>query len=173
MKCFKRNISLVLFLFLSIYSCERNGEQLSAEPTKQVAPSFSLTDLSGNTVSLNALQGKVVIINFFATWCGACRTEIPKFVYLYKKYNPQGIEMIGVSLDRNEPKLLKRFLKKYHVQYPVVFATRDMLYKYGSFSAIPATVIVNREGMIDQMIVGGRSKDVFEKMVARLLKDHG
>ena len=80
--------------------------------------------------------------------------------------------MIGVSLDQNEPKLLKRFLERYHVQYPVVFATRDIIYQYGGISAIPATVIVNQDGMIDQMIVGGRPKDMFEEMVARLLKNH-
>ena len=173
MKCFKHNISLVLFLCLSIYACERNVDQLSAEPTKQVAPPFSLMDLSGNTISLDALRGKVVIINFFATWCGACRSEIPKFVHLYQKYKSQGLEMIGVSLDRNEPKMLKRFLERYHVRYPVVFATGDMIYKYGGISAIPATVIVNQNGMIDQMIVGIRSKEMFEKTVVRLLKDYG
>jgi peroxiredoxin len=160
-------------LFLPLCACETEVNQLNAEAIKQKAPHFSLTDLSGNTISLDALRGKVVIINFFATWCGACRSEIPKFVRLYKKYNSQGLEMIGVSLDRNEPKMLKRFLERYHVQYPVVFATGDMIYKYGGISAIPATVIVNQDGMIDQMIVGIRSKEVFEKTVVRLLKDYG
>lgn len=173
MKLFKSIISLVLFLFLFIYACERNVDQVGAKPVKQVAPPFSLTDLSGNTISLNALRGKVVFINFFATWCGACRSEIPKFARLYKKYNSQGFEIIGVSLDQNEPKMLKRFLEIYQVQYPVVFATRDMIYQYGGISAIPTTVVINQDGIIDQMIVGVRSNDVLEKMLARLLKNHG
>ena len=84
MKRLNHIISFLLFVFFALCACETEVNQLNAEPTKQKAPPFSLMDISGNTVSLNALQGKVVIINFFATWCGACRTEIPKFVYLQK-----------------------------------------------------------------------------------------
>ncbi len=170
MKRFKSIIALVILVSLCLCACETEGEQLGAEAVKKVAPPFSIMDVSGNTISLNALRGKVVLINFFATWCGPCRAEIPDFVRLYKKYNPQGLEIIGLSLDQGNPRMLHRFLAQYHVQYPIALATKDIIYKYGGVSAIPMTVVIDQGGMIDQRIVGLRSGKEFEKIVVRLLK---
>lgn len=169
MKHFKSIITPVFLLFFCLYACETKSEQLNAETVKKVAPPFSLTDISGNTISLGDLRGKVVFINFFATWCSPCRTEIPDFVRLYKKYNSQGLEIIGLSLDQGRPEALKNFLEKYHVQYPVVLATKNIISNYGGISAIPTTVIVNQDGMIDQTIIGLRSGEELEKMVVSLL----
>ncbi|MFH1675128.1 MAG: TlpA disulfide reductase family protein [Pseudomonadota bacterium] len=170
MKRFKSIIALVILVSICLCACETEGEQLSTKTVKKVAPLFSVRDISGNTISLDGLRGKVVLINFFATWCGPCRAEIPDFVRLYKKYNPQGLEIIGLSLDQGNPGILNKFLEKYHVQYPIALATKDIIYKYGGISAIPTTVVIDQNGMIDQTIVGLRSGKMFETMVVRLLK---
>lgn len=117
----------------------------------QFAPDFSLPALNDSTYTLSELRGKVVIINFWATWCGPCRLEIPDFNELYTKHKEDGLEILGISIS-DQKKALKNFTKSYRVDYPLLFdSPRNMdkiTRKYGGVYAVPTSYIIGRKGDI-------------------------
>ena len=96
----------------------------------EMAPDFALKDLSGNTFSLSSTRGKVVILDFWATWCPPCRKEIPHFVDLYKDYRAKGLEVIGVSLDRGATEAVKRLAEKYGINFPILMGNQQVVPDY-------------------------------------------
>ncbi|MFH1075394.1 MAG: TlpA disulfide reductase family protein [Pseudomonadota bacterium] len=174
MKIIKSSLALVVLLIviITICSCEEENPLRNAklDYSNKRAPSFRITDLSGITISLDALQGKVVFINFFATWCSPCRMEIPFFVDLYAKYHAQGFEIIGISIDQyGGTDLIKKFSSMYKINYPVGLLTEDIANKYRGITGVPTTLIIDKNGDINQAIVGPRSKEEFEKIITGLL----
>jgi peroxiredoxin len=143
-----------------------------AAQQKKLAPDFTVTTIDGSKVTLSELKGKVVILDFWATWCPPCRQEIPGYVELKKKYGKK-IEIIGISVDRSvDP--VKEFYKKNKINYPVAMATRDILESYNSIyrlQYIPTTFIIDRDGYIRDIKVGFVSKSEFEKSILKLLPD--
>ncbi len=129
------------------------------------APDFSLTDLDEKNVKLLDLRGKVVVLNFWATWCPPCREEIPDLIQLHNKYAQQGLIVLGVSLDEEGVEGVKSFAKKNNISYPIVMGNQTLAGAYGGIRAIPATFIINREGKIIEKIVGGRGLKEFEESV--------
>jgi len=117
------------------------------------APDFALKDINGKTVSLSALKGKVVLLNFFATWCPPCKAEIPALNKLQRALNPRGLEVIAVSTDRSVNDI-KSFLEKNRVDFPILFdADRNVAKKYRVFS-MPTTFLINRNGIIVEKFYG-------------------
>ena len=112
------------------------------------APDFALKDLSGRAVSLADYQGKILILNFWATWCGPCRSEIPGFVDAYKNYKDKGLEILGVTVDTTPEAKLKDWVAKAGINYPVAYATRKILDDYQPGEYIPATIIIDKTGHI-------------------------
>ncbi len=104
------------------------------------APDFTLLNLAGNTVSLSDFTGKVVLINFFATYCPPCRMEIPDFERLQKEFAPKGFTVIGISVDNDGERVLPSFVKSLGINYPVLLATTRVLKDYGDIYALPVTV---------------------------------
>ncbi len=135
----------------------------------QAAPDFRLKSLDGNEIVLSSLRGNVVIVNFWATWCGPCRLETPHLVSLYEKYHKNGLEIIGISLDRGGEKVVKPFIKKYSIDYPVAMADGEVVNNYGGITGIPTTFIVDREGGIRQKWVGYRDEPSFDAAIKKLL----
>jgi len=133
------------------------------------APNFTLKTAEGQTVELNKLQGKIVVINFWATWCGPCRAEIPGMLEVYGKYRDRGMEIVGVSLDRGGWTDVSPFVKKMKISYPVVVGDGPLTEAYGGIDAIPTTFIVDRKGNIINRHVGYMSKDDFEKVIKAAL----
>ncbi|NOZ63823.1 MAG: TlpA family protein disulfide reductase [Caldiserica bacterium] len=133
------------------------------------AADFALKNLQGEIVKLSDFQGKVIILNFWATWCPPCRKEIPFFVELQKKYGEKGLQVIGISIDRGGVKVLKRFAKKYEINYPVLLADSEVTKKYGGIVGIPTTFIINQKGGIVKKFIGYREKAIFESEVKQLL----
>jgi len=135
----------------------------------QNAPDFSLKDLDGNTVKLSDYKDKVIIIDFWATWCPPCREEIPNFVDLQKKYGMQGLIVIGIALDESGARDVKPFSKKNQINYPVLIGDNVVTDSYGGIRGIPTTFIINKKGLIVEKFVGFREKEVFEKKIKELL----
>lgn len=132
------------------------------------APQFTLKDINGKEVSLSSFKGKVIILDFWATWCGPCRSEIPDFIALQKEYGSKGLQMIGISVDKDKDILVK-FYKDNGMNYPVVLTDGAVEAKYGGIRAIPMTFIIDRTGKIAKKYVGAISKKQFESDIKPLL----
>jgi thiol-disulfide isomerase/thioredoxin len=117
------------------------------------APAFTLRDLDGREHSSAALRGKVVILNFWATWCGPCRAEIPDLVALQEKYRDQ-VVVLGVSEDEAGPEVVRQFADKFKVNYPIVMKTDELGRMFPGISALPTSFILDRESRIVQKHVG-------------------
>jgi thiol-disulfide isomerase/thioredoxin len=129
------------------------------------APNFALKTADGKTIELKKLQGKVVFVNFWATWCGPCRREIPGMMKVYDKYKAKGFEIVGISLDHGGWDDVKPWLQKNPINYPIVIGDGDLADAYGGVDGIPTTFIVDRKGNIVAKHVGGLSEEEFEKLV--------
>jgi thiol-disulfide isomerase/thioredoxin len=114
------------------------------------APKFQLTSMAGKPISLDQLKGQVVMINFWASWCGPCREEMPVLEKLYTKYKPMGFTMIGVNVEPDS-KLAAEWLKATPVTFPILFDTKSEVSKLYQVSSMPSTVIVDRKGNLRWM----------------------
>jgi len=137
------------------------------------APDFTLADLNGNWVSLSDLKGKVVLLNFWGTWCGPCRREIPDFVNLSKKYKKDGLEIVGITLTSGSAEKIQEFSDKWNINYTLLTdiegnETQVVTSNYGKatgqpINGIPTTFIIDRDGVIRERYVGPRSEEIFYK----------
>tara|TARA_B100000745_G_scaffold183892_1_gene120551 strand:+ start:430 stop:1044 length:615 start_codon:yes stop_codon:yes gene_type:complete len=136
-----------------------------------LAPDFTLADLDGDWITLNELKGKVVLLNFWGTWCGPCRREIPAFINLTEKYKKDGLEIVGITLTSGSPSNIRSFADKWGINYTLLTdiegnetQTVTALYSQATgqrITGIPTTFIIDREGFIRQRYVGPRSEKIF------------
>ena len=142
----------------------------AARPTGQfpAAPEFSATSLSGEKIDMKDYRGKVVLLDFWATWCGPCRMEIPGFVQLQQKYRDQGFAVIGVSMD-DGPQPVREFYNQFRMNYPVVMGTNTMSELYGGIMGLPTSFVIGRDGRIYAKHVGATEIAVFESEIRELL----
>ena len=138
-------------------------------PGPEKAPDFALKNAKGEIVTLASLKEKVVVINFWATWCGPCRAEIPGFLDVYDDYKSKGLEIVGISLDSDGWESVEPFVNKYDITYPVVLGNRETIRNYGGINAIPTTFIVDRNGNIAVRHVGFMSKNDLLRQLKQLL----
>ena len=134
----------------------------------QPVPPFLLQDLNGNVVSTAQWQGKVVILNFWATWCPPCREEIPILVDLAKKYKDD-LLIVGVSVDDGSPDDVGEFAKAFHMNYPVVMWSHELVSEYGGVPALPTTFLINKDGRVVQKHEGLYPPDVYDTEVRALM----
>jgi len=140
-----------------------------ASPARTPAPDWKLADLNGRMTKFSDFHGKVLILDFWATWCAPCRVEIPHFVELQKQYGDKGLTIIGVSLDEQGPEVVKKFVKRLGVNYPIVIGDAKVAEAYGGIDAIPTTFVIDRQGRIVSRHMGYDDKTVFEKEIQSLL----
>ena len=160
-------VALVAFVVLAILFNKSDA------PKKIEVLSEPIT-VSSVKNSLEPFRGKVVILDIWATWCGPCRMEIPGFIELQKKYQDQGLEIIGVSIDPISPqtgaKAVAPFMKSNGINYHIwMIKDQSSLAGYEPGSGIPTTYVINREGQIVQKYIGAKPLTVFENDVKRLL----
>jgi cytochrome c biogenesis protein CcmG, thiol:disulfide interchange protein DsbE len=138
----------------------------AATPAKE----FSLKDVDSKKVSLSEFKGKVVLINFFATWCSPCRMEIPELVKMHKKFKNKDFVILGISLDQDVvPLMVKTFAKDMKITYPVLMGTMEIADGY-QVSGVPATVVITRDGKIYKRFDGLVPTKYLEKAVTDLLE---
>ena len=179
----KTIFNLMIFCFIAISSCDNSTAQQKNQQLKKtgnnkplnansmLAPDFSLADLDGNTITLQQMKGKVVLLNFWGTWCGPCRKEIPDFINLSKKYKKDGLEIVGITLTSGPPENIKAFADKWGINYKLLTdikgnETQTITALYGQatgkrITGIPTTFIIDREGVIQKRYVGPRSEAIF------------
>ena len=133
------------------------------------APALSVTTLNGQHLSLVSLRGKVVLLNFWATWCGPCQVEIPWFIEFNKTYKARGLAIVGISMDEDGWKSVKPYLTTKKIDYPIVLGTEDVAKAYGGVDSLPSTFIIDREGKIAFSHNGLVGKDTYETEIRSLL----
>jgi peroxiredoxin len=133
-----------------------------------VAPDFSLPSVTGEQLALSQYRGKVVLLDFWATWCGPCREEIPRFVDLQSKYGNRGLQIIGVSMD-DSPEPVRDFCQRFKMNYPVVMGNAKTGELYGGVLGLPIAFLIGRDGRILARHIGATDISVFEKEIVSQL----
>ena len=132
------------------------------------APDFTLKTLDGRTVRLQDLRGKVVLLNFWATWCAGCRVEMPRFVEQYRKHHAQGLEIVGVSMDDAGNDAIAAFVKAHHVNYTIVRGNDAVAKSYGGVRFLPQTFVIDRKGEIVRTFAGPPEERELEELITRM-----
>jgi thiol-disulfide isomerase/thioredoxin len=144
--------SLVLHItWLTLLGCIAaacsGARQRDDATQRKPAPELQLTTLDGASLTLSALRGKVVLIDFWATWCGPCRDEAPKLVELQREYGPRGVQLVGISMDDDAEKV-KAFYREWHMNYPVALGEAAVGERFGGVLGLPAKFLVDKQGRL-------------------------
>jgi peroxiredoxin len=131
------------------------------------APDFTLRALDGRTIHLSDYRGKVVLLNFWATWCAGCQIEIPRLVAQYRQYRSRGLEIIGVSMDDGGEDLIGRFAKLKGINYTIVKGNDAVAKSYGGAQFLPQTFVIGRDGAIVKSVVGVPDAREFDQLIER------
>jgi peroxiredoxin len=173
---FHRTLALSAALSLAFFfSCSRSKTTRAGTDAKDAAnlkpaPDFTLQDSNGATVSLADYRGKVVLLNFWATWCGPCKIEIPWFMEFEQQYKNKGFEVLGVSMDDDGWEAVKPYITEKKMNYRVVLGNDSVAKDYGGIDALPTTFVINQDGKIVASHVGLVNKDDYLKEIQNLLE---
>jgi cytochrome c biogenesis protein CcmG/thiol:disulfide interchange protein DsbE len=154
-----------LSLWIGIFFLSAAGATvLGAQSENVPAPDFALKDLQGKDIKLADYKGKVLVLNFWATWCPPCRAEIPDFVEAYAANKDKGLEILGLSVDRMTADKLLPFVNKAKINYPVVLADAKIVQDYEPGDYIPATIIIDKKGILRRRHVGLMDKETLVQL---------
>ena len=158
-------------VLLTITAAPVHGQAAVCEPDAKTANlNFTLKDLNGNDVTLSAYKGKVILLDFWATWCGPCKVEIPYFIELYTQYRTQGLQVLGFDVD-DPPPALTAYVERMKMNYPILIGNGEhpLLKEFGPMPGLPTTVIIGRDGTVCSSHTGLTEKAVFEETIKALL----
>jgi thiol-disulfide isomerase/thioredoxin len=154
--------AVVIFLFILL-------PQVSMGQSTQ-APVLALRDLRGRTIRLSDYKGKVVLINFWATWCPPCRAEMPNLIKWQREYHSKGLQVIGVTYPPTEASEVRQFIRSINVNYPVVLGSKETKALFDGGETLPYTVVIDRDGVVRDRIEGIILDEEFEQKVKPLLR---
>jgi cytochrome c biogenesis protein CcmG/thiol:disulfide interchange protein DsbE len=162
------SVALMVVVGVAVAGCRSTaGRDLQAVGRGKAAPSFTLKDSAGKAATLDDYRGKVVLLDFWATWCHGCKEEIPWFAEFQRKYGPKGFEVVGVSMD-DDWKTVHEFLAQTDVPYRIVLGDATIMDKYGN-TGMPDTFLIDRQGKIAAVYRGLVNKDGVEKDLQAVL----
>ena len=145
---------------------------LKAGTERMPAPEFALKDVNGATVKIADYKGKVVLLNFWATWCVPCKAEMPWFQEFEKNYKDRGFAVLGASLDEDGWQVVKPYIDEHKFNYRIIVATPEMAQLYGVVDALPTTFMIDQQGRIAATHTGLISKATYAKQIEQLLEDN-
>jgi len=162
--CLKRSfftilLALGLFTSLTLFLPHCAKEK---KTSPGLAPDFTLKTFDGQEIILSQLKGKVVLLDFWATWCAPCRESIPHLIHLYKNYRESGFELVGMNVDRGDAEVVRRYIESMDIPYPIVTTPEEVVRAY-RVTGIPATFLIDKEGKIRERITG------FNRTIAKQL----
>ncbi len=146
---------------------------LHAASKKTKAPDFKTKLLDGKTFHLSDHRGEVVLLNFWATWCPPCREETPELVNLYKKYKNKGVEFLGISVDKQGKSVVKPFVEKYDILYPITIDDGHIMKKYGPVTGYPTTYIIGPKGDLRYFAAGAVTAKEVKTRLDELIGEKG
>jgi|tagenome__1003787_1003787.scaffolds.fasta_scaffold20931259_3 peroxiredoxin len=162
--------SLALWESLNRGSTSAASGQIAAEHDRRRAIDFTLNDAAGRPVRLSSFSGRVVLLNFWATWCGGCKTEMPWFVDLQSEFHDRGLNAIGVAMDEDGWKSVTPYLAGHAVNYTIVMGNEQLGTRYG-VQAMPVTMLIDRQGKIAVTHVGLVTESQYESEIQQLLSE--
>jgi thiol-disulfide isomerase/thioredoxin len=156
-------LSVCLGLLFFLPHCGKEKK----EPTLPLAPDFTLKTLDGQEVTLFKLKGQVILLDFWATWCGPCRESIPHLIQLYNTYQKDGLAVIGMNVDRGDMDTVRHFVKSMDIPYPIAITSQEVERGYGA-TGLPTTILIDKEGRIREKIAGYTSA-IAKQMTAKVV----
>jgi thiol-disulfide isomerase/thioredoxin len=134
------------------------------------APALALKDLRGRNLRLSDYKGKVVLLNFWATWCPPCRAEMPDLIKMQREYRSKGLQVIGITYPPEEIGEVRQFVRKLGVNYPIALGTKETKTLFDESETLPVTIVIDRQGNVRERIEGILLPEEFEQKIKPLLK---
>jgi peroxiredoxin len=153
---------VAVMLYFGFHAARRPAGASPRIAKSTLAPDFTLESLDGKSMKLSDLRGKAVLLNFWATWCGPCKVEMPWFVDLQEKYRAQGLQIVGVAMDDSSKDDIAKFAKEMGVNYPILIGKEEVGDQYGGVPALPESFFIGRDGKIIDKIIGLKGKGEIE-----------
>ncbi len=154
----------------SYFRTKKVDTAVKSEHERKLAPDFALKDANGKVVKLSDYRGKVVLLNFWATWCGPCKIEIPWFMDFEQTYKDKNFAVLGISLDEDGWDAVKPYIEQRKINYRVVIGTDKVATLYGDVDSLPTTFMIDREGRVAAVHVGLVSKSDYQHDILELLR---
>jgi len=174
----KNHLLLLGFVAAGLAGCNQHTARPPVKEQRSIEageigsrlPDFSVTDLEGHSLAAAELRGKVVLIDFWATWCAPCKREMPGYQMLWDRYGGRGLAVVGLKVDmmRDTEEPLQ-FAKRIGVRYPLAVATADLRQKFGGIEGLPITMLYDRQGILRKKVIGFEYTSVFETELKPLL----
>jgi peroxiredoxin len=162
-------VAIMLVFGFKLARRSRQGAVGEAQMKTGVAPDFTLQSLDGKTVRLSDFRGKPVVLNFWATWCGPCKIEMPWFVDLQKQYGPSGLQFLGVAMDDASTKDIAEFAESMKVNYPILLGKDAVGDAYGGVQFLPETFFIDRDGKVVDKAFGLKGRGEIEDAIKKIL----
>ncbi len=162
-------VAVMLFAGIRVSRNNRANGSAKGQLIGNLAPDFELASLDGKNLKLSDLRGKAVLLNFWATYCGPCKVEMPWFVELQKEYGPQGFQIVGVAMDDASNEDIAKFTKELGVNYPILIGKESVGESYGGVGVLPTTFFLDRDGKVIAREFGLQSRSVFVDHIKKAL----